>query len=500
MPTLSPLREAWPVLDGLKLLSRGKVRDSYELPNGKRLVVATDGISALDYVLNAVIPMKGIVLNSMTVFWLKMLERHGVNHHMIAFGAGIDQYLPEELRGNIDLQSRAMVVENLSMFKAEFVIRGHLTGSAVKPYQETGIVCGHKLPLGLQDGDELTPTLFTPTTKEEEGHDKPVPAEEIIRIHPLASRLAVEIFKIAYEYAKERGIIIADTKFEFGDRTDLETILGDEVLTPDSSRFWPYDEWIEGRKPETGRKAPSSFDKEPIRRWLKQEIAKWLKDHSGVEKMDPEIREHVDAVQSLVIPPHLIKQTTQGYKYIFWRLVGQNINDFRREVLGINLPKEFPKTALVVCGSETDLPLVQDICSLCNENSLHITIDIMSCHRNPQEVMEMARVARPDLVICAGGKAFALPGVFDAWAHYFGNDVPVAGVALGEDGSKSLEAAILSIDEIPGQPVIMDEITGNPYIGGEGLESLLKRLINGEFPPQKSRKKKPYRRAVWQNF
>ena len=169
MPTLSPQRQQVAVLPGLKLLGRGKVRDSYELGNGNLLIVATDGISIFDFVLNAIVPEKGAVLAAMSHYWLTRLEKDlGIKTHLIAAGAAIDAYLRPAFGSNPALQSRAMVVRKLSMADVEFVVRGYLTGSGLKSYKETGMVCGIMLPPGLQDGDELPELIATPTTKAQE--------------------------------------------------------------------------------------------------------------------------------------------------------------------------------------------------------------------------------------------------------------------------------------------------------------------------------------------
>ncbi len=190
---LSPVRRAVPILDGLELVNRGKVRDTYRLPNKLLLIVVTDGISVFDFVLNVLVPMKGYVLAAMTHHWLLFLESKGVKTHFIAAGKDIDYYLPEHLRNNIDLQRRSMVVMELSMILIEFIMRFCLTGSVLKEYREKGTVYGKPMPLGLKDGDLLSEMLFTPTTKAAEGHDEPVNEEWVRKNH----REAVAIFEAA---------------------------------------------------------------------------------------------------------------------------------------------------------------------------------------------------------------------------------------------------------------------------------------------------------------
>jgi phosphoribosylaminoimidazole-succinocarboxamide synthase len=491
MPKLSPARAEWPVLPGLKLLNRGKVRDLYELPDGKLLQVATDAISIFDFILNALVPMKGIILTAMSVFWFKMLEEYGIKHHMVAYGSAIDQYLPTCLRGNPDLQSRALVVERLDMVDdVEFIIRAVLTGSSVKPYNKDGVVCGQRLPAGLQDGDEL-PFLFDgPSNKAQEGHDEHVPADEIRAKYPLQIYLAIKIFQIAQRHARRCGIILADTKFEFGKNGTI----ADEVLTPDSSRFWPEPEWREGRKGEN-RKAPASFDKQIVREW-----GKTLGIHDS-SKFDPEKPEDVDNVHAMVVPKEIIAQTTQTYRYIFWRLTSFTIEQYLHQVMHVNYPARKVPNVLLVLGSETDLPEVRKILGgdgMCSRQVPKITAHIMSCHRNPFEVMRLATgvLSNYDVIIAIGGKAFALPGTIDTWAHHAKNNIPVVGVALGEHGSRELLAAQLSIEEIPGQPVIIDELVGGAYTGPAGLSKVLDRVAYGELPPSKPRKDKPVQLGV----
>ncbi len=210
----SLVRAGWPILSGLELVSRGKVRDTYRLPDNHLLVVATDAISIFDFVLNALVPEKGIILNAMNHFWLKYLENFGFETHFVAVGADIDKYLPATLRNDVNLQSRAMVVQELKMAKFEFIFRVCLTGSVVAKYNETGLVYGHKLPKGLQDGDQLPCILDTPTTKAENGHDEPVSPKDVRDAFPADAYLLNTIVEIASSFVESRGIKLADTKFE----------------------------------------------------------------------------------------------------------------------------------------------------------------------------------------------------------------------------------------------------------------------------------------------
>ena len=479
----SPARAGWPVLSELELISRGKVRDTYRLSiaSDRLLVVATDGISIFDFVLNALVPMKGVILNAMNHFWLKYLAGFGFETHFVAAGANIDTYLPEELRGNADLQARAMVVRELKIAPVEFVFRNCLTGSGLKNYDKTGRVNGHVLANGLQDGDQLPYILDDPTTKEEEGHDEHADALEVRTEYPGMTYNLLRVFQIARDYAGAHGIMLADTKFE-----GSKDVLGDEVLTPDSSRFWDINEWCESRKPAEDRKAPTSLDKQLVREWGKS---------MGVDKLDPEKPEDVEAVHAMTVPPEIIAQTTQTYRYIFWRLTGRTIEQYLRDVMKVRIPLTPMKNVLVICGSETDLPQVKAVCADAKLTATKVTIHVMSCHRNPQDLTDFIIHGLEvfDVVIGVGSKALALPGIIDAWGHFLKKNVRVAGVALGEPGSRALLAAQLSIEELPGQPVIINEMTDHAYTGPAGLRELLKRIDEGELPPEKPRKEKRQR-------
>jgi phosphoribosylaminoimidazole-succinocarboxamide synthase len=245
------------------LLHRGKVRDIYDLGDSL-LIVATDRISAFDVVLPTPIPDKGKILTKLTLFWLNFLKDI-VENHLIT--ANIDEY-PEVLKKHREvLEGRSMIVKKAKVFPVECIVRGYITGSAMKEYLKTGMVCGIPLPPGLKEADKLPEPIFTPSTKAELGsHDVNITFEEMIKIvgketAEALKELSLKLYKTASSYAEERGIIIADTKFEFG-LHDGKVILVDEVLTPDSSRFWPKESYEPG-KPQV------SFDKQYIRDWLK---------------------------------------------------------------------------------------------------------------------------------------------------------------------------------------------------------------------------------------
>ena len=249
-------------IPGLKLLHRGKVRDVYEVDEGRLLLVATDRISAFDCVLPTLIENKGAVLTQISAFWFDRLGNITKNH---VITTNIDE-MPYIIRQDESLRGRSTLATRTKVFPVECVVRGYLEGSGWKDYKKTGTVSGHKLPPGLQQCDKLIAPIFTPATKAVSGHDENIDQLEFARIigHDRAARLKVltlAIYKHASEYALTRGIIIADTKFEFGTDADGNILLIDEVLTPDSSRFWAAETYSPG-------KAQASFDKQFVREYL----------------------------------------------------------------------------------------------------------------------------------------------------------------------------------------------------------------------------------------
>lgn len=252
----------------LNLYARGKVRDLYSVGD-QLLFVATDRISAFDYVLGTGIPEKGRVLSQLTLFWLDFLKDTVANHLITA---SVKEY-PAELQKYADqLRGRSMLVHKAQMVEIECVARGYLSGSGWKEYQQTGAVCGIKLPAGLRESDKLPEPIFTPATKAISGHDENISFEEMVKhtgqeLGGQLRDLTIQIYQKAADYAAGLGIIIADTKFEFG-RTAKGLVLADEVLTPDSSRFWPAAKYQPG-------KAQESFDKQFVRDFL--ESIKWNK-------------------------------------------------------------------------------------------------------------------------------------------------------------------------------------------------------------------------------
>jgi phosphoribosylaminoimidazole-succinocarboxamide synthase len=280
-------------LSGLELHSSGKVREIYE--DGDELImVASDRISAYDVVLAEPIPDKGRVLTQMSIFWFETTGEIVPNHL-------ISEDVPDEVSG------RAIRVRKLEMFPVECVVRGYLSGSGWKEYRETQAVCGIELPGGLQESDQLPEPIFTPATKAEIGeHDENIDfdrAAEIVGSRPLMEelrRVSIELYEHARTHAFERGIILADTKFEFGSAPGAEIVLGDEVLTPDSSRFWPADDYEPGR-------GQASFDKQYVRDYLNEQD--W--DHSP---------------PAPALPPEVIAGTTAKYREAYERITGRTLD------------------------------------------------------------------------------------------------------------------------------------------------------------------------------
>lgn len=250
-------------LSDLKLVRRGKVRDVYAVDDEHLLIVATDRISAFDCILPTPIERKGEVLTALSEFWFEKLG-HVVANHLVA--SKIDD-MPEALRRHSQtLAGRSMLVKRAEVFPVECVVRGYLVGSGWKDYKRTGEVCGHKLPEGLVESARLPEAIFTPSTKAEHGHDENITEDQVRELigdekTALLRDTSLRLYTEAHNYARERNIIIADTKFEFGLDKNGELLLVDEVLTPDSSRFWPADDY------EPGRSQPS-FDKQFVRDYL----------------------------------------------------------------------------------------------------------------------------------------------------------------------------------------------------------------------------------------
>src|SRR3954468_6202745 len=291
----------------LKHVRRGKVREVYDAGRDRLLLVATDRVSAFDVVMKETIPYKGAVLTQMTAWWLNQL---GVDHHMISADADEIISMVPELRGRRDLiVGRAMLCRRTDVFPVECVVRGYLSGSAWKEYKASGTLAGEKLPAGLQESSRFDPPIFSPATKAETGHDENITiarVRETIGADDAATleSLSRKVYETGRSIAEKRGIIIADTKFEFGRASDGRILLIDEVLTPDSSRFWPAESYTPGR-------AQPSFDKQPLRDYLEGERkqGKW----NGEAPPPP-------------LPAPVVHATSTRYLDAFRRITGIELN------------------------------------------------------------------------------------------------------------------------------------------------------------------------------
>ncbi len=289
------------IIEDLPLLKQGKVRDVYSLETNL-LFVATDRISAFDVVLGSEIPDKGKVLNLISAFWFEKTE-HIVKNHMVKWDF---EEFPESLKKYSYLKHRSMIVKKANPLPVECIVRGYLVGSGYKEYLKQGTVCGITLPSGLKLASKLEEPIFTPSTKAETGHDENISFERMKEIigkekAEKVREISIKLYKFAYEYAYERGIIIADTKFEFGE-VDGEIVLIDEALTPDSSRFWPVDSYKEGEN-------PPSFDKQYVRDYLEE--VKWNKKPPAPE-----------------LPGSVIENTRKKYFEAYYKLTGKRIEDY----------------------------------------------------------------------------------------------------------------------------------------------------------------------------
>jgi phosphoribosylaminoimidazole-succinocarboxamide synthase len=284
-------------LADLPLIASGKVREMYALDEGRLLMVASDRISTYDAVHPTPIPDKGRVLTGLSVFWFQKTG-HIVANHLLSATEGV----PAEARG------RALAVRRLEMLPVECIVRGYITGSGWKDYQATGTVSGIELPAGLQESEQLPQPIFTPSTKAEEGHDETIDfdrAAELVGDPELMARVrdvSIELYSFAAQHAREHGVILADTKFEFGLDAAGELVVGDEVLTPDSSRYWPADGY------EVGHGQPS-FDKQYVRDWASA---------SGWDKLPP----------APAIPDDVVAGTRRRYVEAYERITGESFADW----------------------------------------------------------------------------------------------------------------------------------------------------------------------------
>jgi phosphoribosylaminoimidazole-succinocarboxamide synthase len=290
----------------LRHVRRGKVREVYDAGRDRLLLIATDRVSAFDVVMKEPIPYKGAVLTQMTAWWLRQL---GVDHHMISADADEIITMVPELRGRRDaIAGRAMLCRRATVFPVECVVRGYLSGSAWKEYKATGTLAGERLPAGLRESEKFELPIFSPATKAETGHDENIPIRrmaELIGTDAAATLegLSRQVYQTGLGIAEKRGIIIADTKFEFGHDAAGKVILIDEVLTPDSSRFWPAESYAPGR-------GQPSFDKQPLRDYLdgERKAGRW----NGEAPPPP-------------LPADVVHATSTRYLDAFRRITGSEL-------------------------------------------------------------------------------------------------------------------------------------------------------------------------------
>jgi phosphoribosylaminoimidazole-succinocarboxamide synthase len=396
-------------LHSLPLVGRGKVRDIYAVGSDRLLIITTDRLSAFDVVLSEPIPGKGQVLNAMAQFWFDRLASIVPNHL-----TGVSPEMVVAPDEQAQVQGRAMVVKRLQPIPVEAVVRGYLIGSGWKDYQADGSVCGIKLPAGLHQAERLPEPIFTPATKADLGaHDENISfAEMVHRIgEPLAEQIrsvSLALYRDACEYARTRGILIADTKFEFGLDEAGTLHLMDEVLTADSSRFWPADTWVVGQ-------SPPSFDKQFVRDWL--ESQPWDKQAPAPH-----------------LPPEVVARTAEKYREALFRLS----NDSAIRVG-------------VVMGSASDWETMRHAVEILEKFGIAYEARVISAHRMPDTLFDYAQSAQGRglrAIVAGAGGAAHLPGMLAAKTI-----VPILGVPVP---SRHLQGqdSLLSIVQMPrGIPV-----------------------------------------------
>ena len=293
----------------LPLLRRGKVREVYVVDDHRLLLVASDRVSAFDVVMSEPVPFKGAVLTQLTAWWLRQLKNEVKNHMLSASASEIVREVPALAGHEEMLRGRAMLCRRTDVFPVECVIRGYISGSAWKEYKSSGTLAGEQLAAGMRESDRFDPPIFSPATKAETGHDENITRAQVAEI--LGQKVATELERLSQlvytrgrDLAAARGIIIADTKFEFGHVGD-EIILIDEVLTPDSSRFWPADRY------EPGKTQPS-FDKQPLRDWLdgERKAGRWNGDAPGPR-----------------LPDEVVAATSTRYREAYQKITGEALTE-----------------------------------------------------------------------------------------------------------------------------------------------------------------------------
>jgi len=477
-----PLRLESPQLKGLKLLTDGKVRGMYSgLARNLLLQRASNRVSIFDFILDALIEQKGEILTALTVFWLTEVLQEFPSH-LVAYGKGIDEYLPKNLQGDIDLMKRALIIKKFNLAPIEAIVRFFLTGSGWKSYEKTGKCYGHSVPVAdwMWNGMELPYPIFTPTEKSDT--DPWIHHDKVSKLYGSAiERTALQIAIVVRKYLQNVELDLLDTKMELTAKGEI----GDEIITPDSSRIVDLQERI---AMAAKQKLASSLDKQFVRNWGSNE---------GIDKLDPTNPDDIAKVQRISVPDEIISQTRQIYRYLFWRITGQKLEKFQSLVMDIPDARPPKVKVAVILGSRSDLKQ----CSVglvrlqdrAKAGRIDFELNICSCHRNPDETKSFAIMTKADVIIAGAGMAAALPGILKAHLRKVGKKIPVIGVAFEGtrlEGSfnneylKDTEAAQLSIERLPGQPVILDQ-NGKAFTGPKGFLQACMLAIDGEFMPEK---------------
>lgn len=466
-------------LEILDLISCGKVRDQYGLDNEgvNNLFYTSNRASIFDFVLPFLIPFKGEVLNAINVFMAMNVFKGICEQDIVAYGADIDKYLPMKMRNNPELHKVATVVRNLPAPDFEGIGRNYLLGSSVEPYNKNGIVSGHRLPAGLKEGDELPYALFTPSNKAETGHDEHISFLDVEKKYGgQPERLILQLMSAGRKYFHSVGLDIADTKFEMSLLDDVFYLI-DERLTPDSSRFWDLRALAAARAKGV---LPPSLDKQYLRNWGKS-VGLASKD------LDPEDPKALAFVAGLPAPNDVITMTSQIYRYIAWRIFGQKLELFQRDFMNIEV-KPKPVNIDIILGSRSDLGQTEEGLELLKKSPLvgRARVHIISCHRNPEELDNYTAsddITDVDVIVAGAGLAAALPGMTKALLRKnLSGHIPVIGVGFEGSSVEADEAAMLSIEQLPGKPVELNS-DGEAHFGPIGFYEAVESAINDEFLP-----------------
>lgn len=449
----------------------GKVRDNSLLGPDAILSAVSGRFSSNDFVI-ASAPKLGMYRNIMAVAGKLSLENY-LRHDMVAYGAGIDEFIPEAYRGNPELQACATILRPLSMIPVEFVYRSHLTGSGYRDYKETGELFGVRLPEGMRDGEELPEVMFTPTTKETGAHDAPMSPAYVWNQYPDAVRAGFAAFLVDRTHCDTKCYLVQpDTKYELGYDSDGQLRFGDENRTVDCARFWDIWEW--SGCIDKGQAFPRSLSKEALRIHVKELLA-------GRDPANPEDIRYVH--EEMQLAPEFFQDLERLYRYMTWRLVGMKAESYLREMMGVFDPPEVRVDVLV--GSPSDEKWLADGLDLLRKTGSYGVGLVCSAHRNPDTLSDYARNESPNVVVCAGSKALALPGDLRAQFNKVAGkkNIPVIGVALEGSEPEDIEDAVRAIAGLPGLFVEMDSV-GLPYQGANGFLEACRSAVYDEFYPR----------------